>query len=197
METEDPMSTKHGTKKSTKGGNQGVKGKGRPAGKRVATTTPAPEPIVEEDAPIEATEAATPAEDDAPACETPADATPTPKRKRDMTIEELQAEYLAVVGRPTTSTNRSYLYWKMAQARKGRITVGAIERRAARDKATQQTLPLTLPRETTRLLDAAVAASGARSRSAFIRAALVEKLRTIGGDDATAAADAIQADAAI
>ncbi len=183
------MSTKHGTKKGTKGGNQGVKGKGRAAGKRASAATPAPEPIVEEEAPAEATEPAV--EDAVPAPETPAEAAPAPKRKRDMTIEELQAEYLAVVGRPTTSTNRGYLYWKMAQARKGRITVGAIERRPAHDKADMQVLPLGLLRETTRLLDAAVKAAGVKSRSAFIRAALIEKLRAIGGADADAAADAL------
>ena len=54
---------------------------------------------------------------------------------------------------------------------------------------------MTLLRETTRLLDAAVAASGAKSRSAFIRAALVEKLRAIGGADADAAADALAGEA--
>lgn len=178
------MSTKHGTKKGTKVGNQGAKGKGRAAGKRVATETPAPEAIVEEEVPVEAVEV--PIEDAAPA----------PKRKRDMTIDELQAEYLDVVGRPTTSTNRGYLYWKMAQARKGRITVGAIEAHAPRDKGALQVLPLGLLRETTRLLDAAVAASGAKSRSAFIRAALVEKLRAIGGADAHAAADALSGEAA-
>ena len=46
-------------------------------------------------------------------------------------------------------------------------------------------------RSTTALLDAAVAESGAKSRSAFIRAALVERLRAIGCDEATAAADAL------
>ena len=112
-----------------------------------------------------------------------------------MTIEELQAEYLAVVGRGTTSTNRGYLYWKMAQARKGRITVGAIERRAHRDRADLMVLPIGLLRETTRLLDAAVKAAGVKSRSAFIRAALIEKLRAIGGDEAVAAADALAGEA--
>lgn len=187
------MNTKHGTKKGTKGGNQSVKGKSRAAGKRLATTASAPEPVIEEEAPVAATEDAIPVENDAPAAETLADA--APKRKRDMTIEELQALYLEVVGRTTTSTNRSYIAWKCAQARKGRIPVGPVEKRPVRPAGSQQVLPLTLLRETTRLLDAAVAASGARSRSAFIREALIERLRAIGGPDAAAAANALASEA--
>ncbi len=117
------------------------------------------------------------------------------RKKRGATVEELQAEFLAVVGRATGSTNVRYLRWKILEARKGRITVGAIERRPARPAGSQQVLPLTLERVTTSLLDAAVAASGAKSRSAFIRAALIDKLRAIGGDDADAAADAMATDA--
>ncbi len=188
------MNTKHGTK-GTKNGNQGNKGKGRaPAGKRVATAAPAPEPIVEDEAPVAATEAPAPA-DAAPIAEGTPEAGPTPKRKRDMSTAELQAEYLDVVGRVTTSTNRGYLYWKMAQARKGRITVGAIERRPPKPAGAMQVLPLGLLRETTRLLDAAVKAAGVKSRSAFIRAALIEKLRAIAGPDAAAAADALAGEA--
>jgi len=55
---------------------------------------------------------------------------------------------------------------------------------------------LTVLRELTRLLDAAVAASGAKSRSAFIRAALIERLRAIGGADSVAAADALAGEVA-
>lgn len=50
-------------------------------------------------------------------------------------------------------------------------------------------------RETTRLLDAPVKAVGVKSRSASIRAALIEKLRSIGGDEAAAAADALAGEA--
>jgi hypothetical protein len=89
----------------------------------------------------------------------------------------------------------AYIACKCSQARNGRITVGAIEKRPARPEGSQQVLPLTLLRETTRLLDAAVAASGAKSRSAFIRTALIEKLQAIGGTEATAAADALVTEA--
>jgi Arc/MetJ-type ribon-helix-helix transcriptional regulator len=56
-------------------------------------------------------------------------------------------------------------------------------------------LPIGLLRETTRLLDGAVKAGGFKSRSAFIRTALIEKLRAIGGDEAVAAADALAGEA--
>lgn len=133
----------------------------------------------------------TPIDTDAPVEEAGATVEPTPKRKRNMTIENLRAEYARVIGRETGSSDRRYLLWKMSEAGKGKIPVGPVQKRAPRAKAEMQVLPLGLLRETTRLLDAAVAASGTKSRSAFIRAALIEKLRAIGGADADAAADAL------
>jgi len=154
---------------------------------RTARTAPCYGPIPVDEAATDST-----TETDAPAdTPAPAETEPAPKRKRDMSIEDLRAEYLRVIGRETGSTDRRYLLWKLSEAAKGKITVGAIEKRAPRDKADKQDLPLGLLRETTRLLDIAVNASGVKNRSAFIRAALVEKLRAIGGADADAAADAL------
>jgi len=67
--------------------------------------------------------------------------------------------------------------------------------RAPRMKRDIQVIPLGLLRETTCLLDAAVKASGIKSRSAFIRVALIEKLRAIGGADAKTAATALATEA--
>jgi hypothetical protein len=83
----------------------------------------------------------------------------------------------------------------MSAGGRRRSPPGPIEKRPAREKADMQVLPLGLLRETTRLLDAAVKAAGVKNRSAFIRAALIEKLRAIGGADADAAADALAAEA--
>jgi len=197
------MSTKHGPK----GKGKVIQGKAATKGKRVVKGAPAPEAVVEETAGEPIADDAADTEDDASASDaTPASANvpaeavieatePAPKRRRDKSIAELQAEYLEAVGRPTSSTNPAYIAWKCSQARKGRITVGLAEKRPARPSGSQQVLPLTLLRETTRLLDAAVAASGAKSRSAFIRAALIEKLRAIGGIEALAAADALASEA--
>ncbi len=193
------MSTKHGPK------GKGTENKGKAAAKgtRVAKAAPVTEAIVEETAgdavadDAAGTEADAPAGDDAPidadaAVEDAAATTEaTPKRKRDMTIEELQAEFRRVIGRDTNSADRRYLLWRLSAGGLRRSPVGPIEKRAPRDKADMQVLPLGLLRETTRLLDVAVKASGVKNRSAFIRAALVEKLRAIGGADADAAADAL------
>jgi hypothetical protein len=193
------MSTKNGPKSKGKA----IQGKAAVKGKRVTKVAPIPEAVVNDaagsdtDAPAAddtLVSAGTPVEDAAPIEQTP-EAAPAAKRKRDMSIEDLRAEYVRVVGRETGSTDRRYLLWKLSEAAKGKITVGAIEKRAPRDKTTLQTLPLNLLRETTRLLDTAVAASGAKSRSAFIRAALVEKLRAIGDAEAVAAAEALAAEA--
>jgi len=194
------------TKRGPKGKGTGNKGKAAAKGTRVAKAAPAPEAIVEETAGEPIADDVAGNESDAPALtDTPIDANapveeagattePTPKRKRDMTIDDLRAEYARVIGRETGSTDRRYLLWKLSEAGKGKITVGPVQKRAARDKADMQVLPLGLLRETTRLLDAAVAASGAKSRSAFIRAALIEKLRAIGGSNAEAAATALDAE---
>lgn len=192
------MNTKHGPKSKGKA----IQSEAATKGKRVAKVAPNPEAVddaagIEGDAPASNDTPAgadVPVEDAEPIEETP-EAAPAPKRKRDMSVDDLRAEYLRVVGRETGSADRRYLLWKISEAAKGKITIGAVEKRAPRDKTTLQTLPLTLPRETTRLLDAAVAASGAKSRSAFIRAALIEKLRAIGSADAVAAAVALAAEA--
>ncbi len=184
------MSTKHGPK------NQGKKGTAKKVvGKKVArqgktiaaSATTVPDPVVEEpvveDAPVEAAGATT---------------EPAPKRKRDMTLDELRAEYEALYGHSTDSTDRRYLLWRLSPGGQKRNAAGQPrEKRPPRDKADMQVLPLGLLRETTRLLDAAVAASGTKSRSAFIRVALIEKLRAIGGDEAIAAADALAGEFAV
>jgi hypothetical protein len=51
-----------------------------------------------------------------------------------MTIEELRAKYLDVVGRATGSDDKRYLIWKIREAEKGRIPVGPRKTRA-RDAA--------------------------------------------------------------
>lgn len=193
------MSTKHGPK------GKGTENKGKAAAKgtRVAKAAPAPEAIVEDAAgePIADNDAGTdveaPAGDDTPVdavapVEDTAASTESPaKRKRDMTIEDLQAEFRRVIGRDTQSRDRRYLLWRLSAGGLRRSPAGPIQKRAPRDKADMQVLPLGLLRKTTRLLDAAVKAAGVKNRSAFIRTALIEKLRAIGGADADAAADAL------
>lgn len=134
---------------------------------------------------------ATNASTDAPA---PAEGEPATKRKRDMTIEELRAEYARVIGRETGSTDRRYLLWKLSEAAKGKIPVGPIQKRPARDKAEMQVLPLGMERTVVAKLDTAWKALGFKSRMAFIRDAMVAYLRNEDGQEAKAAADAIEAE---
>jgi hypothetical protein len=47
-------------------------------------------------------------------------------------VPELQARYLEVVGRPTGSTNKAYMIWKIREAQKGHIPVGRARTRTAR-----------------------------------------------------------------
>ena len=124
----------------------------------------------------------------------PVEVDPVAKRKRDMSIEELRAEYLRVVGRPTSSDQRRYLLWKLSEAAKGRIALGAIEKRPAREKADMQVIPLGMEREVAAKLDTAWKALGFKSRMAFLRDAMVTYLRDEDLPEATAAADAIEAE---
>ena len=116
-----------------------------------------------------------------------------PKRQRDKTIDDLRAEYEAVVGRPTGSTDRRYLLWKIGEAQKGRVPVGPVQRRAGHATGDVQVLPLGMARDTVAKLDGAVKAMGYKSRMAFIRDALAAKLTFEGSQ---AGADPVIAEAA-
>jgi hypothetical protein len=55
----------------------------------------------------------------------------------------LGAHFLEVVGRPTGSTNKPYMIWKIREAQKGRIPVG-LRKNAHREGVTFKVLPLRL-----------------------------------------------------
>jgi hypothetical protein len=184
---EDIMSTKHKPKgKGSKG--KATSSKSNRAVKSVQTPEVVAEHVESEKIADKATGTEIPAVNETTAGTTTAEA---PRRKRNMTIEELRAEYLRVIGRETNSTDRRYLMWKLNEAAKGKIKIGPVEKSPARNKADLQVIPISLLRETTRLLDAAIKSTGIKSRSAFIRSALIEKLHTIGNPDAETAADAL------
>jgi hypothetical protein len=60
-----------------------------------------------------------------------------------MTVEELRALYAEKIGRTTDSTDRAYLIWKLREAEKGHITIGAA-RRGGRKLSDEPMLPVTL-----------------------------------------------------
>lgn len=90
-----------------------------------------------------------------------------------MTLPELKAEYERVVGRSTGSDHRGYLIWKIREALKGRITVGAVKRTArANPEVEQRVLPIRMEDPAVEALDAAWKRLGYKTRMAFIRDAL-------------------------
>ncbi len=103
-----------------------------------------------------------------------------------MTVEQLQALYLATVGRSSGSTDRRYLEWKIREAEKGRIPVGPREPRAAEHEASDdiRVLPLRLDGAAVDALDATWKSHGMKSRMDFFRRALGHYLAHLGANGA-------------
>lgn len=113
-----------------------------------------------------------------------------PERGRflSMTVQELQNTYLWIVGRPTGSTDRAYLIWKIREAEKGRIPIGPRETRRPDQQAKidRRILPLRLDTQIVTALDKAWRAQGMKSRMELFRRALAQYFESIGAH-ATAA----------
>ena len=113
----------------------------------------------------------------------------TPRgRFTSMTIEQLQAEYARAVGRPTGSTDRRYLAWKIREAEQGRVPIGP---RATRTPSQQahadvKILPLRIGTEAVEKMDAVWRNAGMQSRMEFFRRALGHFLKHLGQRDAAA-----------
>jgi hypothetical protein len=104
-----------------------------------------------------------------------------------MTIEELQAEYLDVVGRATGSDDRRYLAWKIREAEKGRVPVGPRRARTATgEPVDMKILPLRLEADAVEQMDAAWRSRGLKSRMEFFRRALGHYLAHLGAAEAAA-----------
>ncbi len=97
------------------------------------------------------------------------DATETKLSK--LPIAELQARYLEVVGRGTSSEHRRYLIWKIREAKKGRIPVGprGNARRADGEPLDFKVLPLRMDSELVSKLDEARERLGLKSRMELLR----------------------------
>lgn len=104
-----------------------------------------------------------------------------------LSVEELQARYLEEVGRPTGSSNARYLVWKIREARRGRVPVGPVGRRAPGEPAVEhKVLPLRLPSETVAALDDVWRRHGLKSRMDLFRRALDAYLVGLGEEDKAA-----------
>ena len=94
----------------------------------------------------------------------------------DLSVEELQAAYETEVGRTTGSTHKGYLIWKIREARKGRITVGAVKRAEHEPGVELKVVSLRFEVSRIEAIDAAWQAGGYSSRMAFVREVLGEKV---------------------
>ena len=100
-------------------------------------------------------------------------------------VPELQARYLEVVGRPTGSTNKAYMIWKIREAQKGRIPLGP-RKSSHREGVTFKVLPLRMESAVVDKLDEAWRSRGIKNRMEFFRGALGHYLRELGAEDTAA-----------
>ncbi|GEL75640.1 DUF2924 domain-containing protein [Myxococcus virescens] len=134
--------------------------------------------------------AAAPSAPPAPAAPTAtpaAGAQPTQGRGRfaGLSVQELQAKYLEVVGRPTGSTNVDYLQWKIREAEAGRINVGPRPEREVKVREDgKRVIPLSLDTEALAALDKAWRDAGLPSRTRFFMRAVHRELTAMGATEA-------------
>ena len=103
----------------------------------------------------------------------PAEAQAPAVKLSKLTVPELQAKYLEVVGRPSGSANSAYLCWKIRQAERGKIPVGPRRRRApSADPRDHKVLPLRMETELVARLDEARERLGLNNRMELFRRAL-------------------------
>jgi hypothetical protein len=101
-----------------------------------------------------------------------------------MSVEELQAKYLEVVGRSTGSDDRRYLVWKIREAEKGRIPVGPRKTRARDGEPLDvKILPVRLEATLVERMDDAWRTRGIKNRMEFFRRALGHYLTHLGAED--------------
>ena len=88
-----------------------------------------------------------------------------------MSTEDLQAKYLATVGRATESDDRGYLIWKIREAANGKIRTGPSVRRANGEPTTPVTMRIA--DETLAALDEVWRRRGYRSRLQLLSHAIM------------------------
>lgn len=98
-----------------------------------------------------------------------------------LSVAELKAKYLEVVGRETGSDDRAYLIWKIREAENGRVPVGPRKVHAAGEMTT---LPFRIPTAASEAMDAAWRARGVKSRNRFLQEAVGHYLAHLGDGNA-------------
>ena len=94
-----------------------------------------------------------------------------------LSVKQLQAMYLEVVGRETGSRDAAYLVWKVREAKAGRVPVGPRTVHAAADMTT---LPFRVPIAASEAMDEVWRARGTRSRNRFLEEAVERHLAALG-----------------
>lgn len=108
----------------------------------------------------------------------------TPRVRNDwasLSVAQLQALYEKEIGRETGSDNRTYLIWKISQARKGHVRIGPEIVREA--KPPQAMLTVRIDADAVEFLDKAWRAHGLRSRNELVIEALHRQLDEMGEAD--------------
>lgn len=103
-----------------------------------------------------------------------------------LSVADLQARYKETVGRPTGSSHRGYLLWKIRQAQKGRIPVGPTRLRSSVNPGDYKVIPLRMETEVVDQIDAARERLDLPSRTTLIRRALMLYLAKAGENDVAA-----------
>jgi hypothetical protein len=107
---------------------------------------------------------------------------PATEKLSKLDVPELQALYLEVVGRPTSSSNKLYLIWKIREARKGHIPLGPRKPTQRKDGAFM-VLPLRMESQMVEKIDQAWRRHGLATRTALLRKALHDFFVGIGEHD--------------
>jgi hypothetical protein len=122
---------------------------------------------------------------DKPETEAAVDAVPADEKLTKLDVPTLQARYIKVVGRPTSSSHAGYLRWKITQAQKGRIPVGP-RKNAHREGVTFKVLPLRMEADLVDKLDEAWRRQGLHSRMDLFRKSIQAFLASAGETDIAA-----------
>jgi len=136
--------------------------------------------------------AAAPSAPPAPAAQAtaPAEGTQAPSQRgrfAGMSLQELQAKYREVVGRPTGSSNVPYLQWKIREAEAGRVTVGPRPEREVKVREDgKRVIPLSFDAESLEALDKVWRDAGLPSRTRFFVRAVHRELTAMGATQAAA-----------
>lgn len=100
---------------------------------------------------------------------------------RELSVAELQARHLEVIGRSTGSSHVGYLRWRLRQAERGRIRIGPVRRlRHDGEVADFKVLPFRMETAVVARLDEARERLGLGSRTELLRRALHDYLSGAG-----------------